>query len=83
MPNDPFTEPSRIPWWLRDPTDEEIIRHRRLMDDLQKMETQLYGPSEATNARHTQTSQEQTAGNSPEGEQSSAAVEEEDDLLDE
>ena len=83
MPNDPFTEPSKIPWWLRDPTDEEIVRHRRLMDDLHKMETQLYGPSKATNARHTQASPKQTTGDSPEREQSPQDLSfEEDDLLD-
>jgi len=53
------------------------------MDDLHKMETQLYGPSEATNARHTKTVPKQTAGNPLEGEQPPSAVEEEDDLLDE
>lgn len=38
---DPFTTPHDSgvpPWWLRDPSDEELVRHQRLRDELTKLE---------------------------------------------
>lgn len=39
--NSPFSDPPLpTPWWLRDASDQELVRHRKLMDELTKLETE-------------------------------------------